>query len=344
MSPPALNGDSLLQHFVLPLPSLGIAIRSTPDALAETARDVLEMEATWGLGDSVRTHLSEFSVAPVGSLLIASGRTTPVALQYKVAERLIVVMCYGGSSRFRDGRTQLRSVTNGMLVFPSAGGTLCGGFHSGISFTLEPDRLRRTARTILGDGSASGLEAPFLIQGPAQGGGQARPGLMFSLFRHLDCLFREDRHLPSHLCLDDQIYRTLVHAFARAFQLQPLSARWQTQPRWSGVLDDLVDFIRTHACDQLITLTDLEERSHFSARYLQILFRERFDCTPMQFVRRQRLSVAMQRLQTADVQDSVTRIARDCGYRHVSNFSADFQREFAVLPSQVLRDALRARH
>lgn len=337
MSPSAAAGDNRLQHFALPLPSLGIQMRSTPDELAESASEALEMEATWGLGESVEAHLSEFSLAPVGSLLIASGRTTPVALQYKPGECVIVEMCYAGRSQFRDGRTQLQSVTGQMLVFPSAGGTLCGGFHSGISFSLDSDRLRRTARAILGSGSPPGLEAPFLIQG--QGSAGPRQGLMVSLFWHLDCVFREDRDLPSRLALDDQIYRTLVHAFLREFQLQPGSAGGRQQPRWSGVLDDLVDFIRAKACDQQLTLTDLEERSHCSARYLQILFRETFDCTPMQFVRRQRLSAAMQRLQTADVQDSVTRIARDCGYRHASNFSADFQREFGVRPSAVLRAA-----
>lgn len=338
MTPAAVKGNSVLQHLPIPLPSLGIEIRATPDELAESAKEALETEATWGLGESVQTHLSEFSVAPIGSLLIASGRTTPVALQYRPSERVIVEMCVGGRSRFRDGRTQLRSVTGEVLVFPSAGGTLCGGFHSGISFSLDPARLRRTARAMLGRGSLAGLELPFRIRG--QGGSGLRQGLMFSLFQHLDCVFREDRYLPSRLALDDQIYRTLIHAFAREFQLEPAASRRQAAARWSGVLDDLVDFIRANACERPITLTELEERSHFSARYLQILFRETLDCTPMQFVRRQRLSAAMQRLQTAEVQDSVIRIARDCGYRYASNFSADFHREYGVRPSVVLRDAL----
>ena len=33
----------------------------------------------------------------------------------------------------------------------------------------------------------------------------------------------------------------------------------------------------------------------------------------------------------------MTRIAREVGYRHTSNFSADFQRQFGVAPSVVLR-------
>ena len=79
-----------------------------------------------------------------------------------------------------------------------------------------------------------------------------------------------------------------------------------------------MDYIRANA-HRGITLTDLEERSHYSARRLQALFREKFDCTPMQFVRRERLTTAMQKLQTADWNETVTSIARDCGYGFVSN-------------------------
>jgi AraC-like DNA-binding protein len=132
----------------------------------------------------------------------------------------------------------------------------------------------------------------------------------------------------------------LVHQVVREFQLQlhpgPRDGRRTT------VLDDLVAFIRATAPDQRLSLTDLEERSHFSARYLQVLFREAFDCTPMRFVHRQRLAVAMEKLQTADCAHSVTRIARDCGYGHLSNFTSDFRREFGINPSQVLRGAVRS--
>jgi AraC-like DNA-binding protein len=57
----------------------------------------------------------------------------------------------------------------------------------------------------------------------------------------------------------------------------------------------------------------------------------------MQFVRHQGLSAAMWRLQAGDWRDSVTRIARDYGDRHISNFSTDVLWEFGVSPSAVLR-------
>lgn len=53
------------------------------------------------------------------------------------------------------------------------------------------------------------------------------------------------------------------------------------------------------------------------SRRLQQLFREQFDCSPMQHVRRQRLEHARVRLEHPD--------------------SADFRRQFACLPSELLR-------
>jgi AraC-like DNA-binding protein len=105
---------------------------------------------------------------------------------------------------------------------------------------------------------------------------------------------------------------------------------------WGPSLDALVDYIRANV-HLTLTLTDLEEHSHDSARHLQTLFRQTFDCTPMQFVRRQRLAAAMEALQTAQPGDTVTRIARACGYRFLPNFTHDFQSRFGVNPSTVLR-------
>jgi AraC-like DNA-binding protein len=114
---------------------------------------------------------------------------------------------------------------------------------------------------------------------------------------------------------------------------------WEASTKqWTDIFDDLVDYIRSNAHMNL-TLTDLEEQSHYSGRHLQNMFKEKFDCTPMQFVRRQRLFAAMEKLQTADPDDTATTIARDMGYRYTSNFSCDFQREFGVSPSVVLRSS-----
>jgi AraC-like DNA-binding protein len=140
------------------------------------------------------------------------------------------------------------------------------------------------------------------------------------------------------LSLDDQIYRLLaLELFKAQGRLGTIQKRWKTRSKnWTEQVDNLVDYIRANSHLPL-TLTDLEEASNYSGRQLQNLFREKFDCTPMQFVRRQRLQRAMERLENSGDGDTVTNIARDCGYRFTSSFSTDFQKEFGMSPSSVLR-------
>ena len=138
--------------------------------------------------------------------------------------------------------------------------------------------------------------------------------------------------------LGEQMYRLVAIAlFEQSGVLESLQSCWCSKSNdWHNQLDELVDYIKENAHLGL-TLTDLEEQSHYSARHLQSLFRQKFDCTPMQFVRRQRLTSAMEKLQTADYDATVTSIGRDCGYRFTSNFTTDFHRQFGVTPSTVLR-------
>jgi len=138
--------------------------------------------------------------------------------------------------------------------------------------------------------------------------------------------------------LSEQFYRALTIAIleSRGEIENILKNQARRVNDRSETLDTLADYIRGNI-RQNLTLTDLEEQSHYSARHLQNLFREKFNCKPMQFVRRQRLSSAMEKLQEGSWDDSVTSIARDCRYRFTSNFSSDFHREFGVAPSVVLK-------
>jgi len=109
---------------------------------------------------------------------------------------------------------------------------------------------------------------------------------------------------------------------------------------WNWKLDELVDYIKANSHLPL-SITDLEQISHYSARHLQYIFKEKMNCSPMQFVRNQRLSNAMARLQRGEPSDSVTGIARECGYTNSQQFSKAFQKRFGITPSAVLRHARR---
>lgn len=103
-------------------------------------------------------------------------------------------------------------------------------------------------------------------------------------------------------------------------------------------LDALTAWIDANL-NQPIDLGTLEEQAGCSRRTLQYHFRRRFDCTPMQWVRRQRLEQALQRLQRPALLDSVWSVAQIVGYTNLSAFSRDFRQHHGLRPSDVLRSA-----
>ena len=88
---------------------------------------------------------------------------------------------------------------------------------------------------------------------------------------------------------------------------------------------------------QPLNRSQLETRSGCSRRPLQRAFQQRFGCGPMQWLRRRRLELALERLSRATAADSVTTIARECGYLNLASFSRDFSRLYGRRPSEILR-------
>ncbi|MFM7268630.1 MAG: helix-turn-helix transcriptional regulator [Cyanobium sp.] len=221
---------------------------------------------------------------------------------------------------------------------PRDGGRISTGYLASIKLPIDHRRLSRTMRAMHSQDHAKLLTRPLAIQGHADGTPAQESRLLYAFVAHLDCILREGSELGAALGLDEELYRVLALAIdQRAGTFAGTQRRWQAaSTRRSSRLDDLVDYIRANTHLPL-TFTDMEEQSHYSARHLQSLFRETFACSPMQFLRRQRLSAAMEKLRHPGPGDSVTSIARACGYRFLSSFSTDFQRHHGIAPSQVLR-------
>jgi transcriptional regulator GlxA family with amidase domain len=141
--------------------------------------------------------------------------------------------------------------------------------------------------------------------------------------------------LLENLLLQQQLYRLLAllvfPELRDGNQRQPAAAS-SNDPR----LESLLDFISLHL-DQPLSLQQLEERSNYSRRTLHYLFHQRFDCSPMQWIRQLRMTQAHERLANPSPGDTVKAVAAECGYRSLSQFGLDFQRAHGCRPSAVLR-------
>jgi AraC-like DNA-binding protein len=98
----------------------------------------------------------------------------------------------------------------------------------------------------------------------------------------------------------------------------------------------LVEWALAHLHEP-ISLSDMEQRSHYSRRSLQLAFNKRYGCGPMQWLRRQRLAKARSMLEQPGRWGSIYEVAMACGYLSQAYFSRDFLNRYGERPSAVWR-------
>ncbi len=290
---------------------------------------------------SVIQPSADYTLAKIGEIKIVATRTTPCTSVAEDEQKITLAMLYAGEKYRYQKESSIQHIEPGSIhLCQRTGGIAHIGFFSGIICEIDHLRLDRTMRAMGVERFTWNPQRSYVLRERCPKRSCEIQRHLWSLISFVDELLGESTYLATGLGLDEQVYRLLaLSLFQEEGVLERIEKSWEMSTKqWAHPLDDLVDYIRSNSHLKL-TVTDLEEQSHYSSRQLQNLFKEKFDCTPMQFVRRQRLSAAMERLQTADEDDTVTDIARDCGYLYTSNFSTDFHREFGVTPSVVLRSS-----
>ena len=89
--------------------------------------------------------------------------------------------------------------------------------------------------------------------------------------------------------------------------------------------------------EEVISIFDLLRICNYSRSVLFSAFSTARGYTPMEFLTEQRLHRAHEKLLKAHLEDSITNIALDCGFNHLSRFSQVYRKRFGVLPSETLR-------
>jgi AraC-like DNA-binding protein len=100
------------------------------------------------------------------------------------------------------------------------------------------------------------------------------------------------------------------------------------------------DFIKTNAADP-IRMSELSAHLGVPMRTLQASFRKWFGTSPREWLLECRLESARQRLEAADDALSVSRVAFECGFGDLSQFSARYRAKYGELPSATLATARR---
>ena len=95
------------------------------------------------------------------------------------------------------------------------------------------------------------------------------------------------------------------------------------------------EFLRDHARED-VSLNDVVAVTGVGKSALYGAFRRKFGVTPMEYLRNERLRLAHLALSEGQGNVSVTQVAIDCGFQHVSRFSGYYRQRYNELPSATL--------
>jgi AraC-like DNA-binding protein len=216
----------------------------------------------------------------------------------------------------------------------------------GLLLRLESQRLERAGAQVSNQSWSARRFGPLLREPVALSGEE---DTQHRQLRRLTVLARlldpANGHRPEEtrlLALDEVLDRLVVLAFwgERLLGGVERAGAYGAADRES-ILNDLVSWVQANS-HRPLHLAELEQRSGYSERSLRNAFQERFGCPPKQWIRRTRMEAARRRLLDPAPGDSVSSIAQELGYQHVSQFSRDFRCVFGQRPSLVMRQARRA--
>ncbi|MCF8167381.1 MAG: AraC family transcriptional regulator [Rhodoferax sp.] len=269
-----------------------------------------------------------------GVKLVASANTAVVA-DIGSSEDITLMIPFAGTNVSKIGSVDFRwQAGQGAMFIPQVGrGGVCGT-RASLMVDLDPCRLQRTARAMLGYGEVAEIDMRLH---------EARVLKLRTPYNDFDGIFRNlcgivdnvrsDADVLAKLGVDEMLYRAIVMMLRPDLFEAPETV--QTSQDRCRELDAVCDFIRGNLGER-ITLTDLEKIAGTSARILQYAFQQRFGCTPMQWVREERLLMARRTLQKFREGDSISDAALRYGFMNQSAFSAYYKHRFGELPSETV--------
>jgi len=204
---------------------------------------------------------------------------------------------------------------------------------SGIIISFPPDSLLPVAQAISGpgwDGLALGaaLEQPAILNRRQDPRRDRVQRLLMEALSFAERSVVIGGEVNPMLRLDDLIRRLIVMLLLPELLEAVEAAEVVEQP---FVHASLVEWLLAHL-DEPISLSDMEQRSHYSRRSLQMAFQQRFGCGPMQWLRRQRLAKARSLLMQPG-SHILSEVALSCGYLTVASFSRDYTARYGEPPS-----------
>ncbi len=289
------------------------------------------------IGDASRFATRQSSTA-INGLRLGSLSHSPIRTRVETNELSFFMPFEGEAIRSRvNGMSVECHVRTSALLAPEGERVGEGGYRSVLVAGLDGSRLLRTADAMLGrEGTRVGLTAPSVM--PLVAG-----GLNFDLMLRGACAMLEavgpSGQDAARFGVDEIFYRAICGMLLRDRLFGESEERYPP-----AVSDRRVERACDYAMANLgrrITLTDLETISGLSARSLQYAFQKRFGCTPVTWIRNERLNAARELLLAGGNGNTVTTTALAFNFSNLGLFSRLYRERFGEYPGATLAAARR---
>lgn len=289
------------------------------------------------------------AMAAFGDVSLVSVIGSPLTLAVEPRRPLcMVALPSTGWGHYQMDEHQVRNQYGHSIAYlPARGWRLINDRTGGTAIQFSEEALLARIEAMTGGlrstEAAPLLSLPFAVDTdrmPASG----RYRTLLSAVAMADHSYRWNHTAPDpYLRLDDLILRCV--AMLLFPQLIEQGDGWDSRlgPRdLRRTIRSLMDWM-TANLHRPLSLSDIEQQANYGRRAIQMGFKAEVGCGPMQWLRRQRLELALDALQNPRPGLTVREVSRSCGYLHLSSFSRDFQERYGRTAMSVLREARHSR-
>lgn len=314
-----------------PLP-FGQAIARESFSIADTVEHMARAVPGLTLYEAIRTEAfrSRTATVGIGDLRLMASATQACRVEVEETGGWHLIVPYAGVASLRsDGKDYTLLSGGNALLLPNIRRYVERPTSSAVVISLNLTTLLETQRIVSGSPDIE----PVLDHRPielrlAKNAGMFRAFL--EICRLIDTTLTTP-NLAKVLGIDDVIYRWIV---ANLLQTDEDSRAIETTEQ--SRIDAVCDLVRSMV-ERPLTLTEMERVSGLSARALQYAFKSRFNCSPMEWQRHERMLEAQQRLCSLGPDDTITQLAYSMGFSSSAAFSSLYKRYFGEMPSETLK-------
>jgi AraC-like DNA-binding protein len=275
------------------------------------------------------------SAVNINGLSMVATASTPLHIEVSHAKLPALLIPFSGKSHtLVEKKRHDWNAGEAAILLPATGRNGYDTTRSALFITIDPERINQSARAMLGIEEDKDID--FLALDQARTICLKTTGISLGkqcrLYGQLIDQFAARQDLLEYSGIDEAIYRLIVMLLMpeRLTAVSPQLAK--------DKLNNVCDFIIANL-DRKITMTELEDFAGISTRSLQLAFRKRFNCTPMQWIIEQKLHAVRHQLLYPDSKTQVTQIAIHY-FSNLGDFSRLYQHRFGELPSQTLARAI----